>query len=87
MVKQQVSSIKETIKRNKTIVENFGYLSILQVFSTLIPLISYPYLVKVLGSELYGLVIFAQTVSIILSNIVDYGFNISTIMLIMFASK
>lgn len=77
MLKQRIKTAKGSIKRNSGLIANFGYLSILQVYSTLVPLITYPYLVKVLGTEVYGLVIFAQTVAIILSNIVDYGFDIS----------
>jgi PST family polysaccharide transporter len=79
VLKQKVKKVKDTLKRNAGVVENFGYLSILQVFSTLVPLITYPYLVKVLGTELYGLVIFAQSITLILANLIDYGFNIAAV--------
>lgn len=43
----------------------------------LIPIASYPYLIRVLGSQTYGLVIFAQTVISYLSIIISFGFNVS----------
>jgi len=42
-----------------------------------LPLITYPYLIRVLGEETYGLVIFAQAVVGYLLILVQFGFNIS----------
>ena len=43
----------------------------------LIPLITYPYLIRVLGKEKYGLVVFAQAIIGYLSILVSLGFNVS----------
>jgi len=43
----------------------------------LIPLITYPYLIRVLGKETYGLVVFAQAIIGYLVILVGFGFNIS----------
>lgn len=43
----------------------------------LIPLITYPYLIRVLGKETYGLVVFAQAIVGYLLILVSFGFNIS----------
>ncbi len=43
----------------------------------LIPLITFPYLIRVLGKELYGLVIFAQAIIGYLLILVGLGFNVS----------
>ena len=68
-VKIRVSSEKATI------VSNYGYLLFLQGANYLLPLILLPFLVRVLGTEKYGLVMFAQSTAIILSVIVDFGFK------------
>ena len=65
----------QILKRNKVLIENFSYISVLQIFIILSPLITYPYLVKVLGRELYGWVITAQVVAGYCSLIVDFGFK------------
>lgn len=57
----------EYIHRYKTLVENFGYLSLLQICNLLIPLITYPYLVNVLGEEVYGTIVYAQAIVTYLS--------------------
>lgn len=63
--------------KEKKILENFSYLSMLQVGRYLIPLIIVPYLIRTIGSELYGLVIFAQSVIAYFVLLVDYGFNLT----------
>lgn len=63
--------------RHKTIISNFGYLSILQGLNLFIPLITYPYLIRVLGSSVYGNVIFAQSVISFFLIVVSFGFEIS----------
>lgn len=60
---------------NKTIIENFSFLSLIQIVSLVSPLVTYPYLIKVLGLELYGTVIFAQAVVSYLSLLVNFGYN------------
>ena len=55
-------ALQERLGRNKTILANFSYLSLLQVFAILFPLLTYPYLLRVIGLELYGVIIFAQSI-------------------------
>lgn len=63
------------LKRNAVLFQNFTYISILQVFVMLAPLLTYPYLIRVLGDELYGWVIMAQVVAGYCSILVDFGFK------------
>ncbi|NLP58823.1 oligosaccharide flippase family protein [Lutibacter sp. B1] len=72
-----IQRFKSIFKKNKTLIHNFSYLSILQVFNLLLPLITYPYLIRVLGGDRYGLVIFTQSVIGYLVILVSFGFNIS----------
>lgn len=71
---QKIGSIKNN---NKKVIENFSYLSLIQVFNLVLPLVIYPYLIRVLGKDLYGTVIFAQTIATYFSIFINFGFNIS----------
>ena len=57
--------------------KNFMSLTILQIANVLLPLITLPFLVRILGTEKFGLVIFAQSVAVFFNLLVEFGFNIS----------
>ncbi|MDA3043932.1 MULTISPECIES: oligosaccharide flippase family protein [unclassified Campylobacter] len=61
----------------KRLIGNFASLTVLQIFSYVLPLLTLPYLVRVLNIETYGLVMFAQSFIIFLNIFVDWGFNLS----------
>lgn len=65
------------LKTNKLLVQNFSYLSLIHVFNMIVPLLAYPYLIRVLGKETYGLIIFAQAIVGYFVVIIGFGFNIS----------
>jgi len=67
--------IKKNLTNNNKIVKNFSFLSLLQIFNIIAPLITYPYLIRVLGSENYGLIIYVQSLVIFLAIFVGFGFN------------
>ncbi len=70
-----LDSLKKKAQGNHTLLANFSYISILQVFILITPLITYPYLTRVLGTELYGLVITAQILSGYAAIVVKFGFD------------
>jgi len=74
---KHIINIREKVVRYKTLIQNFSYLSALQIFNLLLPLITYPYLIRVLGKETYGLVVFAQAIIGYLLILVGFGFNMS----------
>lgn len=67
----------EKLMRNKTVLVNFSYLSILQIFTIVFPLLTYPYLLRIIGLELYGVLVFAQAIISYVSLVINFGFNMS----------
>lgn len=65
------------MKLNKTLLSNFTSLSLLQISNYLIPLVTVPYLVRVLGPGKFGLVNFAAAFTAYFATLTDYGFNLS----------
>ncbi len=61
----------------KNLLENFVSLTALQIVSYVIPLVSLPYLSRVLGVEKFGLVFFAFAFMSYFIMLTDYGFGLS----------
>jgi PST family polysaccharide transporter len=61
----------------KSMTRNFVSLVMLQGINFLLPLLTLPYLYRVLGTEYYGLVSFAYTLAQYLVMLTDFGFNLS----------
>lgn len=69
--KQRLNASKD----GKAVASNFGYLFILQIASYIFPLLTIPYLARVIGVEGFGKIAFAAAVIVWFQTIVDWGFN------------
>lgn len=70
-----MSILKKIVGGNQILVENFFYMSILQLFVILAPLITYPYLNSRLGIELFGVILSSQMLVGYASVLIDFGSN------------
>jgi PST family polysaccharide transporter len=73
----KLKKAQELIGQNQSLISNFSYLGMLQAINLVLPLVTYPYLIRVLGLEIFGSVIFAQTVGFFAGILVNFGFNIT----------
>lgn len=64
-------------KDGKTVFANFGYLSLLQIAGYVFPLITMPYLARVIGAEGFGRIAFASAIVVWFQTVADWGFNLT----------
>lgn len=72
-----IGELRNIYKRHTIIVNNIGFLMILQVSNYVLPFITEPYLIRTLGVDNYGKVSFSQLFMGWLVLFVNYGFDLS----------
>lgn len=76
-----MSGIREKINKARqsndarTVASNFAWLTLLQIAGYVFPLITMPYLARVIGVDGFGKVSFALSVIFVVQTFVDWGFN------------
>lgn len=73
-VKNLVNRVRKS-KDGKVLFSNFAYLSLLQVAGYVFPLITMPYLARVIGPSGFGKIAFASAIMVWIQTIADWGFN------------
>lgn len=69
-----ISRVKKS-KDGSALASNFGYLMLLQIAGYVFPLITIPYLARVIGVEGFGKIAFAGAVIVWFQTVSDWGFN------------
>lgn len=70
-------NIKRKIGSHKSLIESFFSLSILNGINVLLPLLTLPYILRVVGAANYGIYAYVYTIINYLLLITAYGFNLS----------
>ena len=73
MMMRMFSSINKLLENS--VIKNTIYLSILKGTELILPLITFPYLVRVLGPDYFGLVAFSVAINSYFVLLTDYGFS------------
>ncbi|WP_168382637.1 flippase [Acinetobacter indicus] len=74
----KIKALKDRLsasKDGKAVTSNFGYLMIMQITGYIFPLLTIPYLARVIGVEGFGKIAFATAVVVWFQTITDWGFN------------
>ena len=70
-LKQRLNASKD----GKALASNFGYLMVMQVSSYIFPLLTIPYLARIIGVEGFGKIAFAAAIIVWFQTITDWGFS------------
>ena len=72
---QKINKITKGSQDKRILLANFSYLSLLQLTGYVFPLITMPYLAKVIGPSGFGKIAFALAVIVWIQTIAEWGFN------------
>lgn len=77
-MKNKIRKGVKRIRGNKDatlLLTNFGYLSALQIAGYIFPIITLPYLARVIGVDSFGKIAFASAIMVWFQTVADWGFN------------
>ena len=74
MIKKIKSTLKE--KDSKVLLSNFSYLTVIELSNYILPFVAIPYIIRVIGVEKYGVIMFAYAVMIYFNIITNFGFRL-----------
>ena len=75
-MKLTIHKICNSVKNNKKVIENYFFMTLLLVLNSFFGLLIYPYIIKSLGKDTYGIFVFASTVVNYFIYFVSFGFDL-----------
>lgn len=81
-MRNHLQEFKKIFINNKKIAENYFFMTLLLVLNSFFGLLIYPYLIRTLGAESYGVYIFASTVVNYFICFIGFGFDMYGVRLI-----
>lgn len=70
-----INKVFGKFKQNRAVVENYIFMTVLQILNSLFYIIIYPYVIRVLGAESYGTYVYAVSIVTYFIFIVNFGFD------------
>ena len=78
-MKDKIKSIKILLSNNKKVIENYFFMTVLQVLNALFYLLIYPFLIRTLGAESYGLYVFVTAIISYFVIFIGFGFDLPAV--------
>ena len=82
IMRNHLQEFKKIFINNKKIAENYFFMTLLLVLNSFFGLLIYPYLIRTLGAESYGIYIFASTIVNYFICFIGFGFDMYGVRLI-----
>jgi len=70
-----ISSFKKNIKNNIKVIENYFFMTAIQLINSSFGILIYPFIIRELGAESYGLYVFALSVTSYFIVLISFGFS------------
>ena len=70
------TAIGNTLSNNKKVMENYFFMTVLQILNMCFYLLIYPFLIRTLGQEGYGLYAYAASMVFLFITFVNFGFDL-----------
>lgn len=69
----------KVMRNNTIVVKNAGYLTLLEIVRLIMPFVALPYVIRTIGAEKYGTIVFTQTIIQYFVILINFGLDISAV--------
>ena len=72
-----MNKLKTIFKKERDVLRNYSFLTLIQVVNLLVPLITTPYIIQVIGAENFGKTVVCQAFLLFPITLCEFGFNVT----------